>query len=235
MNEFEVTSDESWQAAEAILAVSGTIEESESLEIRAEIDWIVENIGDKQAWLEMGWIKLGMLVHWVREMKYWRDYGFENFPGFVEDIASKVNRKRSYIYQCKGIAEKLLPQLSAETLIDIGITKAGELKKYAVHSGKLIPDDMLEKVKSAKTKTHEVKAIVQTALNPAPEESGRWYDFGGFYLTTDERTLLEETFKLALQDSDQPVATDLPDHVQRKIVMMRLCAEYYSTYFGGTQ
>ena len=259
MDEFLVESDESWEASEALLgklapgevAVTSAdtwfvanigdpgpvtmfaptpVERSEAQKIQEEIEFITDQITEREAWLQIGWVKLGMLVFRVREKQYWLDFGYKNFPEFVQNIATRVDRKRSYIYQCKGIAEKLLPQLTADTLVEIGITKAGELKKLTL-TGKLIPQDVVDKAKTGST--HEVKAVVQTILNPkTPVEEGKWFDLGGFYMTPEERTEFKTAYKLALQDPDFPIPTDLPEHVEKKIVFTRWYQEYLSTHGG---
>lgn len=234
--EFHVTalevigSDESWEATAALLAPNPDKEEAQL--IREEIDYITDAIAAKEAWLQIGWIKLGMLVHRVREKKHWQGYNFQSFPAFVEDIATRVDRKRSYIYQCKGIAEKLLPQLGAQQLVEMGITNAGEITKLAV-GGKPIPAEVVERALTAKTS--EMKAVVQTILHPQTVvETGKWFDVGGFYMTDPEYLEYLEAYNLALNDTDFPVPTDLPEHVEKKIVITRWYQEYRSTY-GGPQ
>jgi len=203
---------------------------TEAQQIAQEIEFITDQITEKEAWLQIGWVKLGMLVNRVHEKKFWLDYGYQNFPAFVQDIASRVDRKRSYIYQCRGIAERLLPQLPPDTLIEMGISKAGELQKLT-KLGKLIPQEIIDKALTAKI--YEVRAVVQTALNPAaPLEEGKWFDLGGCYFTKEELTLYKLAFDCALKDADQPIATDLADHVQKKIVLTRFAAEYLSTHGG---
>jgi hypothetical protein len=226
---FEVVeSDESWEASTAIVAVNP--DQQESLAIHTQIDAITDKITQHEAWLQIGWIQLGMLVHRVREKKYWSDYGYQNFPSFVENVAVRVDRKRSYIYLCKGIAEKLLPQLLPETLIEMGITKAEQLTKLAAGGG-TIPPSVVQKALTAKTA--EVKAVVQTILHPlTPLDEGKWFDFGGFYLTDEEKVLFQLAYDLALQDADQPIGTEHVEHVEKKLVVMRWCAEYWSTYGG---
>lgn len=252
-----VESDESWEASEALLGklppgetavmskdqwfvtyigdtsiemfVPTPDEKEDAQTLLLEIDTILDKIVEQQEGLEVGWVALGARVHAVREKKCWIDYGYENFPAFIDYVATRAKRKRSYIYQCKAIAETLLPQLSAETLNTIGITRATELKKLAA---KNIPisDDLVERAKTSKT--DELKAEVETLINPASsEEKGTWFDFGGFYLTEEEKILFEESYKLATQGDVIPA--NAPDHVKRKIAVVRWCAEFYGTYRGS--
>lgn len=192
-----------------------------------ELDNLTDKIVEHDAYLNTGFVRLGVLVQKIRTEKCWKSRGYANFGEYVQYLAGRVKRKRSYIYQCKSIAEKLLPQLSEETLGEMGISKANELKKLAVNSQKLIPQEVIDLALSGDT--DEVKASVETILNPSTVEQGKWYDFGGFYLTESEREGLEEAYDLALK-TDPVVAHDIPEHIQKKEVVMRWCMEFLSTY-----
>lgn len=205
----------------------GEFEEAQQL--REEIDALASDISSEEQILNSKWVSLGIKVHTVRAKKFWLGYGHQNFGEFIDQVGKKVKKGRSQIYQYVTVAEKLLPQIPAETLTEMGITNANELKKLAVATGKLIPQSLIDSALDPQKDTDQLKAEIAAEMNVAPEEKGKWFDLGGFYVTDDEKLLIQTAIKSAFQ-IDPPIAHDIPNHVQIKEVVVRWIQEFLAAY-----
>ena len=203
----------------------------EAQKISQEIDSVSSNIRSNEQSADSGWVKLGSLVSTVRQKKYWHSYGFHSFGSYVVSLEPKVKRKRSQVYLCVGVIEKLENQIPLADLEKMGISKAYELKKYATESGKIVPEDLIKTALDPETDLTELKATVADALHKSPDEKGTWFDFGGFYVTPDEKQQIEDIVELA-KSVDPAIPHNIPEHVIRKEVFMRLIMEFQATYAG---
>lgn len=199
--------------------------------VQREIEQVAAAIKTNEQVLDSNWVYLGCLTHKVRQNKYWQNYGHRSFGSYVASIAPKVDKERSQIYLYTTVAEKLLPQIKEEDLISMGATKANELKKYVIESGKLVPQELIDAALDPNKKIDEIRAAVSDALHKTPEETGKWFDLKGFYVTDEERQLIEETIELA-KNIDPVIPHNIPEHVQRKEAILRLAMEFQSTYGG---
>lgn len=211
------------------LETPSALDKPKALSALAEIEVLIDSIVEDEQRLNSRWVELGIQVHDVRTKKYWLNAGYKNFGEYVEYVGKRVKKGRSQIYQYTTVAEKLLPQISAETLTEMGITDANELKKLATSSGKLIPQEIINSALDPEKTTEQLIAEIAGSTNQQPEEKGKWFNLGGFYLTDDEKKLVESAFKTATQ-LDPVVPHDIPQHVQTKEVVVRWCQEFLSTY-----
>jgi hypothetical protein len=203
-------------------------------QIRREIEQVAAAIKTNEQVLDSNWVYLGCLTHKVRTNKYWQNYGHRSFGAYIATLAPKVEKERSQIYLYTTVAEKLLPQISENDLVNMGATKANELKKYVVESGKLVPQELIDLALNPNKKIDEVKAAVADSLNRTPETKGKWFEIKGFYVSEEEQILLEDTLELA-KNIDPVIPHDIPDHVQRKEAVLRLAMEFQSTYGGSNE
>jgi hypothetical protein len=204
----------------------------EALLTGREIDQIADLIKTNERTVSSSWVKLGGLAHKVRQRKFWSVYGHTSFGSFVASLEPKVNRKRSQVYLCVGVVETLGSQIPEEKLQEMGISAANELKKYAKESGKLVPQSLVDYALDPKHDVEEIRAEVSKALHKTPEEKGKWYEIGGFFVTDEEKKLIEDCVEIA-KNLDPVVPHDIAEHAQRKEVVLRWCMEFQSTY-GGT-
>ena len=203
----------------------------EAQKISQEIDGVSFTLRENYYAGEQNWVKLGSLISKVRQKKYWHSYGFTSFGSYVASLEPKVWRKRSQVYLCVGVIEKLENQIPLADLEKMGISKAYELKKYATESGKIVPEDLIKTALDPETDLTELKATVADALHKSPDEKGTWFDFGGFYVTPDEKQQIEDIVELA-KSVDPAIPHNIPEHVIRKEVFMRLIMEFQATYAG---
>lgn len=196
-----------------------------------QIEQIATLIQTNERTVSSSWVRLGSLAHKVRQKKYWQVYGHHSFGAFVASLEPKIKRKRSQVYLCVTVVETLGSQISEEKLEEMGISRANELKKYAKESGKLVPEELLKTALDPEKDVDNLRAEIADALHKSPDEKGKWYDFGGFYVTDDERKLIEDTIELA-KSIDPVIPHDIPEHSQKKEVFLRLSMEFQSAYAG---
>lgn len=200
-------------------------------QLQQQIDSVASEISSGEHTISSRWVRLGSLVHQVRQKKYWDAYGYHSFGSYVASLEPKIKRKRSQVYLCVGVIETLGSQVSEANLETMGISKANELKKYVKESGKIVSDDLLQAALDPEVDIDKLKAAVADALHKSPDEKGSWLDLGGFYVTDDERKLILETLELA-KNIDPVVPHDIPEHAQKKEAVLRLVMEFQSTYGG---
>ena len=210
-----------------------------SIEEREEADWlndevevVAENIKIGEQLISSNWVKLGTLVHKIRQKKYWEYFGYHSFGSYVANLEPKINKKRSQVYLCIGVAEALTPHIHEEQLVEMGISKANELSKYTKQSGKLVPDDLLASALNPDKDVEEIRSEVAALLHSTVIEKGKWYDIGGFYVSDEEKQLIEDTIELAKR-IDPVISHELPEHAQRKEVILRFVYEFQATYAGA--
>lgn len=215
------------------MSVEFTPEElTDAQQTNEQIDQLAGLIKTQERTISSSWVKLGGLAHKVRQKKYWSVYGYHSFGAFVASLEPKVNRKRSQVYLCVGVVETLGSQISDDDLQEMGITAAHELEKYAKESGKLVSQELIDFALDPEKDVEELRAEIATTLHKSPTEKGRWYEFGGFFVSDEERKLIEDAAETA-KNIDPVIPHDIAEHAQRKEVMLRWCMEFLSTYGGN--
>jgi hypothetical protein len=201
----------------------------EAQQIKDEIDQIALDIEQDGRTLDTSWVKLGARVHKVRSKKYWKTYGARSFGSYVMSLEPKIKRKRSQVYVVVGVVETLGSQISEEVLEKMGVSRAYELKKYAVKSGKLVPQELIDSALDREKDIDQLRAEVATELHEEIPDKGSWYDLGGFFVSDDEKLVLDDTIQMT-KAIDPPIAHDIPEWQQTKEVLLRWAMEFRSTY-----
>jgi hypothetical protein len=198
--------------------------------LNEEISGLLSSISGLEKSLMQNWARLSGHLFQVRERKFWILYGYESFGKYIVDIGDKVGKGRSQLYQGIRVVEQL-PEVSAEELTEIGISKSTELCKMRA-AGKSVPRELIDRAKNPSTTISDVREDVFNALNTNPDARGKYWDLSGFFCTPEEKGLLEHAIELAKR-TDPAVAHDIPEWAQRKEVFIRFAMEYISTYEDG--
>jgi hypothetical protein len=196
--------------------------------LREEIYNQLEEIMNAEQGLEHGYARFASLIVRFKKTEAWRDLGYRSFDAFMEELKERYHRGRTQLYNYVGVAEKLLPLVSEKTLNEIGISKAIELKR-AVSSGGKITESVIETARNPKTTIKELRAILQGAYNlPENERPGTWFDFGGTYLTAEEKAAFTEACKIAMTVLELSKAQ--PEWAQRKAIMLAFAQEFTAAH-----
>jgi len=109
----------------------------------------------------------------------------------------------------------------------MGIGKAIELKKLVSQDG-TVSKELVAKAINPEVTIDEFKEAAFGKTNPQNGQ-GSYYNFGACYLNDSERDEVESAFFVA-RHMDPPIQNTLPEIVQRKEIMLRICREFYATY-----
>lgn len=198
-------------------------------ELRARIYTELAGATEGAFQLEQSWMRLGKMLSDFKANEYWRDLGYQTLDEFMLELRERFQRGRTQLWGYMGVAEKLLPSMSAETLEEIGISKALELKRAMKKlDGKEIPAEIIEAAKDRKVTGKELRGMIGKALHLAPDDKGTWFDLDGFFMTPDERAEFKEAFKAS--EGLLALSKELPDHIRRKEVILTWMREWFGTH-----
>lgn len=204
--------------------------EISSTELRNRVEKLVDELSESQQSLSTKAVQLGAALLAVRNAKAWSDWGFETWGQYINSLRDRVDKGRTSLYGYVSIAEKLLPHVAEKEIEAMGLSKAAELKKMLVATGKTPSPQLIQKAIRSDIKLDEFKAEVANEYHVrGVDEKGRWEDFGGAYLTDSERDEMRRAYKTA-KGIDPTIPPDLPEHVQTKEVMLRFWREFLGTY-----
>lgn len=199
-----------------------------STTLRQQVDHLLDEIRDQEYGLAANWARLGAALFEVRRNQYWDEWGYLSFGSYIRELADRVRKERSQLYAYIGTAEKLLPYIAEDMLVAIGISKAGELRRFVAQSGRRLPQPLLTMAVDDKTTVKELRAAVFQELHQEPDPKGTWLDLGGFYALSDEKKEIEDAFRLATLDPLIP--HDTPEHLRKKEILLRLSREFIGAY-----
>ncbi len=179
--------------------------------------------------LEQSWVRLGVLLSEFKQQEHWRSLGYQTFDDFISELKSKFNRGRTVLYGYLAVAEVLLPTMSADALEKMGISKALELKRAMKKlDGKPLPAGLLEAALDPSKTTTELRGAIGSALHITEEPKGTWFDWGGSFLSKEERAFMKEAFCVTI--GLLGIKQDIPEHIQRKAVFTAWAEEFYGTH-----
>ena len=179
--------------------------------------------------LEQSWVRLGLMLSEFKAREHWRPLGYTTFDDFISELKDRFKRGRTQLYSYLGVAEQLLPVVSAEKLEAMGISKAQELRRtLKLLAGKPLPPELVDAALQSDKTAKELRVDIGAALNFTPEEKGTWFDFGGCFLLPDER----KEFREAVQATEGilEISSNIPDHIRRKEVILTWMREWYATW-----
>ncbi len=205
-------------------------------ELRRRIYNVLENSTAGEFALEQSWTRLGVLLSAFKAQESWRPLGYVTFDDFITELKMKFKRGRTVLYGYLSCAEVLLPIIGAEKLEQMGISKSLELKRAVKKlEGKPLPPALLDAALDATKTTKELRGTIGQALNLTPDEKGVWFDWGGSFLSKEERDFMKEAFHVTI--ALLGLKSDVPEHIQRKAIFKAWAEEFYGTHsteFYGT-
>lgn len=202
--------------------------------LRDKIYAVLQNIGAAEAGLEHSYVRLGELLLSFEKAECWRALGYVGFNAFLADLYVRFRKRQTQLYQYTRVAEKLLPYISAATLDEIGISKALELKRALKYSNKpaseVLSAEVVDAARDSKKTIRELRAILQQANTLPPDEKLQmvWVDFGGAYMSAEQKTEYLATVKMTLALLGVPRET--PEWLQHKIVFEAWYKEFAGTH-----
>lgn len=205
-----------------------------SLLLRKEIYEQLNQNTAKEVQLEIGWLHLGRLLTEFKVREAWRGladpqgHEYTGFDDFMAELRDRWHRGKSQLWAYQSVAEKLLPLIPAETLDEIGITKAMELKR-ALGMGATLDAVVIEAARSPETTVKELRGIIAQLLSlPDDRMPGTWFDFEGTYLTKEDRLEFDECWEMSVRLLG--LKKDQSTVYHRREIFMAWVREFYGTH-----
>lgn len=205
-------------------------EKEEAQAIHQKILNTIAEVRSSEANLEHGYVTLGQLIFKMQKDSLWLSVGYKSWRDYFDFIQGKFGKGRTQLYGYIGTIKTLSPHIDDKTLSDMGISKAGELKKAVIQTGKAPSEDLVNKGLNPNTTISEFREAINKEFHIVDHnEKGTWYDLKGVYFTPEEKQTWEQAIDLA-KNQDPVVSITLPGHAQLKEALMRLAEEFISTY-----
>jgi hypothetical protein len=178
--------------------------------------------------IEAGYSRLGTLLYEVSVKKYWQPLGYHSFGKYMEAISEKHNKSRSQLYNYFSTVREISPYINQEQMIEIGIAKAAKLAKSIKKTGFPPSQETINYALDSKVTAQDFTRILfEDDLETPPP--GEWYSQEGFYVSPEEKLVIESAEEAAAR-VDPALKPDIPDHVRRKEIRLRLSMEFLSTH-----
>lgn len=180
--------------------------------------------------LDCQMMDLGLYLNEIRKTMAWKDAGYENYGKFIDAMEAKCDRGRTSLYGYAFIARELADQTTPELLLQMGINKARVLAQTSQAIGTNLKPETFETAAKPHITEQQLKQIVSETycLVTPPEELSTWFPFNGFFVTEDERSIIEQGFDIAARTD--PVIQDSKS--RNKEVLIRLCQEFTGSWEG---
>lgn len=202
--------------------------------VQAQIDILIESCRSSEEELQHSYARLGSLLNKMQVEKLWIPLGYKNFRAYLEEVGAKIKKQPSQLYAYISVSDKLLPQISESDLADMGIAKA-QVLQGVLKAGKPVTDSMIQKALDPKVTATELKAAVfsEAHIHTLEDEFQKYHDFGGAYLTAEERKEYERAVEVAIKVIG--IGPEVPEPVRKKAVVMAWVAEFLATHEADVQ
>src|SRR5579885_555742 len=101
---------------------------AEAQNVLTEVNSLIDKLAKAEAGLEKGYARLGFLLTEVSEKGYWRG-DYESFGAYMQALSERYGRGRTQLYAYFSTVRELKPYVDEKQLNDMGIAKAGEIKR----------------------------------------------------------------------------------------------------------
>lgn len=199
----------------------------EQKSLLTRVDELLAERGQLHQAADRNFIEIGLAMSAVKQTKAWISVA-HSWDAYVLDCGHKFDKGRTALYNYISITERLLPSVSGEQLIGIGISKAQALAGLVKRTGKSPSKEMLAKASNSAVGVDEFRAEVAAALHEKPENAGKWLELGGFWATTEEKQEHDRVMSVAREVLELPEGTS--EWVERKAIFQALAAEFLSQH-----
>lgn len=207
---------------------SGSIEQFDrplAEKLLARVDNLLDKTRAAQDELHRNYVEIGVAIHAVQQAKAWMILpACHSFDFYIKTCEDKFGRKRTALYEYCRVARELLPEISETQLIEIGISKAGQLCSYLSSGKKLTPELLLA---AKDQKVDDFRSDLFRKMNKVEEKSGAWHTIE-FVATGEEWAELERAFEVSEKIEPSPGGT--PEWAKVKTAVQRMAQEFLATY-----
>ena len=201
-------------------------DETQALALLARVDNLLDEARNGRDSLHRTYVEIGIALDEVENTKAWMA-GFRSYDNYIrEHCEPKFGKSRTQLYGYRAIAKNLLPAMTKEQLIEIGVSRAMPLAQYVRSKGSKPPQHLINKALDPGVGVDEFEAEIAQATHQSTEP-GKWHQIS-YKASDDEHEEIQRAMKSALAQGPLPVETSEP--FKNKIALQRLAAEFLSTY-----
>ena len=197
----------------------------------AATETLVKTLAAAEGQLELGYAKLAHALAEISEFRYWQG-AYKSFGEFVQHISDTYNLGKSQLYSYMAAARDLGDSVTEDQMNTMGISKALALREAKNSTGE-IPPAALTAALDPTVAVKDIRKLLYDAGTITKPEDGTWYDLDySCYVTDEERAEINDAARAARR-MDPPISESLPDHMQRKEILLRFSREFLATYPAG--
>lgn len=211
-----------------LLYDDSTMARLEATTAATKVDVLITQLLTAESQLDNDYVKLGHLLFEVQKNLYWKYVGHSSFGEYMLSLADKYNKGRTQLYQYVATVRELSPYINETQMNEMGIAKAMALKVSVKRNGFPPTEEIISQALDPKVTTKDLRTILCVA-DGVVDEKGTWMDREGFYVTEEERLVIQSADAAALK-TDPAVQQDAPDWIKRKEIALRQAMEFLSVH-----
>jgi hypothetical protein len=209
-----------------------TVDTSAQEALLARVDALLDNARNGREFLERTFMDIAIALDEVETSKAWLLVS-HSYDGYIKGCEGRFGKSRTQLYGYRAVAKNLLPAVSKEQLLEMGISKAMPLAQYAKQKSGKVSDHLIGQALNPEVGVEEFRAEIAAASHTPLDEKGKWYEpFGGFYVSPEERAEFERVIALAREQASIP--EDCPEWFQKKLIAQAMVMELLSSW-GHTE
>lgn len=200
-------------------------DESAAKTLLARVDSLLDEARNGRASLHQTYIEIGLGLSAVKSTGAW-SVRSHSWDGYIKSCEERFGRGRTALYGYVACAERLLPVVSKDQLIEMGVSRAMPLAQYVRLKGSSPPEDLINKALDSKVKVEEFESLIAEATHQSTEK-GKWHQIS-IKAEDSEWEEIERAISVALALGPLPVETSEP--TKRKVALLRMSQEFLATY-----
>ena len=222
-----------WSRLESQMALTQEIlpktDEKVARRLLDEVDGLLDQARNGRESLQRTYVEIGAALLKVEQTKAWMSGGFHSFEAYIKSCEVRFGRARTQLFGYKAVAERLLPEVSKEQLIEMGISRAMPLAMYVKKTGKPAAN-LLRDALNPKVGAEQFEALVAEATHQTPEK-GKWHQLS-LKAEDSEWGEIKRAMSVALSRATDgvPLPPETSEPLKNKISLLALAAEFLSTY-----
>lgn len=191
----------------------------------ARVDNLLDEARNGRSKLYSTYVEIGAALLEVEQTRAWMAGGFHSLEAYIKQCEGRFGRARTQLFGYKAVAERLLPEVPKEKLIEMGISRAMPLAQYVKRTGKPA-SNLLADALNPKVSVEEFEAKVAEATHETPEK-GKWHQIS-IKAEDSEWDEIERAIEVALALGPLPETASEP--LKRKVALLRMSQEFLATY-----
>lgn len=201
-------------------------DETAARDLLERVDGLLVRAKESRQALYRTYVEIGLALDEVETTGAWILVA-RSYDSFIKEHCEPLfGKSRTQLYSYRAIAKNLLPAVTKEQLIEMGVTRAIPLAQYTKLKGRGPSQDLINRALDKNISAEEFESHIAQATHQSPEQ-GKWHQIP-IKATADEWSEIQRAMTSALAQGPLPEETSEP--TKNKVALLRLSAEFLSTY-----